>query len=237
MTVSDSIISRVQKLLSLSRNNNNVNEASAAAAAAQKLIDQYNLDMAQIAADNGGNSISSEEISRDHEPLYKGRNAITWKGLLADVIARSNNCRVFLTGGDIHIVGKHTGVELSRFLFNYVSGEIERLCAIAMHYNRGAGKSYSNNFKLGAVTAIRDNLKTSQAEVQAKYAGTQAMVIINNESRAVDNWLSTHMRLRSKAATTSSYNSNARSDGYNAGKSIDLNRTGLGAGGARLLNK
>lgn len=236
--VSDTIIARVQKLLALSNNNSNVNEASAAAAAAQKIIEQYNLDMAQIAASNGEETISQEEISREYAPLYQGKNAITWKGSLADCISRSNNCRVFLTGGDIHIVGKKTNVELSRFLFTYVSNEIERLCSIAMKVNAGGGKSYSNNFKLGAVSAIRDNLKKSQAEVRNKYEGTAAMVIINNEAMAVDHWLNTNMRLRQKAASHTSYNPNARNDGYAAGSTINLNRAGLNSGsGVKLLNR
>ena len=157
---------------------------------------------------------------------------------MADIIARSNNCRVFLSAGTINIVGKRTGVELTRFLFSYVNCEIDRLCAIAMRVNSGGGKSYSNNFKLGAVGAVRDNLKRSRAEVQAKYSGTQAMVIINNEALAVDSWLNVNMRLRTKAHAQTKYDNNARSDGYNAGSSIDLNRTGLnGNVGARLLNR
>jgi len=236
--VVDSIISRVQKLISLSKNNNNVNEASAAASAAQKLIDQYNLDMAQIAVDNGGDRISDEEITRDHEPLYNGRNSISWKVSLAEAVSRSNNCRVFLSGGTINIVGKQTPVALTRFLYSYVQSEIERLSAAAMQVNSGAGKSYSNNFKLGAVTAVRDNLKRSRAEINTKYSGTQAMVIVNNESREVDSWLSRNMSLRTKTRVHTKYDNNARSDGYNAGSRIDLNRTGLnGSVGARLLNK
>ena len=237
MIVTDSIVSRVQKLLSLSRNNNNVNEASAAASAAQKLIDQYNLDMAQIAVDNGGDRISDEEITRDHEPLYNGRNSISWKSSLADAVSRSNNCRVFLSGGTINIVGKQTPVALTRFLYSYVQSEIERLSAAAMQINSGAGKSYSNNFKLGAVTAVRDNLKQSQATVQAKYSGSQAMVIINNESREVDSWLNGNMRLRTKANVQTKNNNNARSDGYSAGSTINLKTAGLNAAGAKLLGR
>lgn len=234
----DHIISRVQKLLSLAHNNTNLNEASAAAAAAQKMIEQYNLDMAQIAANNGEDAISGEEISKEHTPLYRGRNAITWKSSLADVISRSNHCRVFLTGGDIHLVGKKTNVELTRFVYSYVSNEIERLCSIAMKANSGAGKGYSNNFKLGAVSAVRDNLKKSQAEVRDKYQGTAAMVIINNESTAVDTWLKSNIKLRNKSTSHTSYNPDARSDGYAAGNTIDLNRTGLNSGvGVKKLNQ
>lgn len=231
----DNIVSRVQKLLALANNNSNVNEAAVAAAQAQRLIEQHNLDMAQLAADNGKDSISDEEIANDYTPLYEGKRAITWKGTLADVLARANNCRVFLQGGNIRIVGKTTGVELTRFLFNYVSAEVERLCETAIKSDRedtgkAGAKTWANNFKLGAVTAVRDNLKIAQAETRAKYEGTQAMVLINNEAQAVEKWLGDNMKLRNKAAHPVAGDHDARAAGYRAGKTIDLNRTGLGAG-------
>lgn len=228
----DTILSRVQKLLALADKNSNVNEAAVATAKAQGLIEQYNLDQAQIAADKGQTEISSEEINNDFAPLYEGKRAISWKSSLAEALSRANNCRVFLVKGNIRIVGKKTGVELTRFLFEYVSGEVERLCDVAIKSERDesgktGAKTWANNFKLGAVAAVRDTLKTAQAEARSKYEGTQAMAIINNESMAVDNWLADNMKLRNKTAHPVADDSEARVAGYKAGKTIDLSRTGL----------
>lgn len=50
------VIERVTKLLALAGNNPNEAEAAAAAAQAQKLLEQYNLDMAMFAEDNSDDS-------------------------------------------------------------------------------------------------------------------------------------------------------------------------------------
>ena len=232
--IPDNILSRVQKLFKLAANNANVNEAANAAAKAQQLIDQYNLDMAVLAADKGETELSSEKIDFDQTPLYEGKKAITWKGALANAIARANNCRVFLQGGNIRIVGKTTGVALTRFLFDYVCAEVERLCDVSIKRDRDVtgkvgAKTWANNFKLGAATAVADNLAASQREVQQKYAGTQAMVIISREGQAVEAFMSNNIKLRNKEAHKVAGDASARAAGYQAGKSIDLNRTGLGA--------
>lgn len=229
------IITRVQKLLALAANNTNVNEAAVAAAKAQELISQHQLDMAQLAVDAGNDSLSDEEIRNDFTPLYEGQRSIAWKSYLADIVAKNNNCRIFLKRGNIHVVGKSTSVEITRFLFAYISGEIERLCERAMKNDRGAtgkagAKTWSNNFKIGAVEAIEDSMNKSKVDVQKNYAGTTAMTLVRKEDDMVADWLAFNMKLRQKQPHHIAGDKEARVAGYVAGSTIDVNRNGLNAG-------
>jgi len=229
----DKVIDRVRKLLSLANNNANINEAAAAAAQAQKLIAQHQLDMATIAVEEGKDSLSDEPIGISDVPLYEGKRAITWKGSLAQIIAENNACRVFLSvgTGNICVVGKPANIEMTRFLYSYVAAEIERLSEISLRYQgfgREGAKTWSNNFKLGAVSAVRDNLAAMKREVQAQ-AASSAMVLIRNEDQAVKSFVD-NMHLRQKPKVKITHDISARAAGYQAGKNIDVNRTGLGVG-------
>lgn len=229
----DKVVDRVRKLLSLANNNANINEAAAAAAQAQKLIAQHQLNMATIAVENGKDSLSDEPVGISDVPLYEGKRAITWKGSLARTIAENNACYIFFSdGGNICVVGKPTNIEMTRFLYSYISSEIERLSETFLRrqgFGREGAKTWSNNFKLGAVSAVRDNLAAMKNEIQAQ-AASSAMVLIRNEDQAVKSFVENNMKLRQKPAVKITHDISARAAGYQAGKNIDVNRTGLGVG-------
>jgi len=225
-TPNNSILIKIQGLLNLANNNSNVEEAALAASRAQELCDKYRLDLAAIEEDTGHQQ-NKEEISKDHAPLYRGQRSIYWKTRLAVGLCEPNGCKVFLRGGNIQIVGRKTNSEIVRYMFSYLSKEIERLCA--QQLVRGGGKTWANNFKIGAVNAISDRLKVSQKETFKSYTGTTALVVVKQESEEVEQWTENNMNLsRGKTASFRGHSS-ARNAGYDAGSKIPLNK-GMGAG-------
>lgn len=240
----DLLIARVQKLLRLSTSSN-ANEAASAAAKAQALIDEHNLSAAMLAIDNavpmqGPDDEPIIDFHKAGAPLDRpeGKNLDRWKSALALGVANANGCRVYLSSGSIALVGRASDAETVRYLYGYLTREVERL---ATEHGKGFGKSWRNNFRLGVVDAIRDKLTEQRAKFveQARVAvvdNAQALMRVNTalarvESRgtSVDAWLKSNMKLRKTASSRTSYHPSARAAGQAAGRHIIM------GGGARRI--
>lgn len=92
----DKVIDRIQKLLALGDANRNNSEAEADAAVklAQKLMGQYNLDMATIEAD-GTVDVPGAGAERRKEKM-KGRAMYKWQQGLMKYVAHANYCYHFV---------------------------------------------------------------------------------------------------------------------------------------------
>ncbi len=243
MTV-DNIVSKVQKLLRLSTANNNAEEAASAAAKAQELIDQHNLSAAMLALDSEPvNGIDDEPVIDFHQagsPLDQQKQQQRWRATLASVVARLNGCRIYFKGGSIALVGRPTDAETVRYLYGYLSREVERLASTQV----GLGRTWRNNFRLGVVDTISVKLHEQHRKFEHDVRATarieggtslmrvdRALANIDHRGESVAEWIKSNLKLRSRGSYATRSNPSARAAGRAAGQSIRI-----GGAKAALVN-
>ncbi len=231
------VLQKVQKLLRLSTSSN-ANEAALAAAKAQELIDKHQLAQALLDLDSAEpvRGLDDEPIvdfCKAGAPLDAPTRLDRWRGVLAGTIARANACKIYYHGSEIALVGRPSDAETVRYLYGYLSREVERLTT---EEGQGMGRSWRNNFRLGVVDTIADKIREQRhdfekhARAAAKAENSTALVRVNQalakiEERrvAVDDWVKSNLKLYSRSESASQYNPNARARGRQAGKSIIVN--------------
>lgn len=209
----------------------NPHEAALAASRAQEIIDRYKLNLAAL--DSAPSEEPAEEIRNfKDDPIDNGG---IWKALLAQAVANVNQCRIYTSGGNVHIIGRPSDVALVRPFHAYLAGEIERL---ASRHCKGNSRTYWNNFRHGAVETIKQRLNASLAatvetvKAEALASGNaNALTIVNNSlaliekrKQEVADWTRANMSLRNRTAR-SSYNNAGHAAGRAAGQSVNLNRS------------
>jgi len=240
----DKILDRVRKLLELAKSDN-VHEAGNAAAAAQDLMSRHSISEAMLDVSPD----QDEMIDSDILFAETGAQMPTWKLLLGSCIAEVNQCKAFQSGSTLQIIGKPSSAATVRYLFMYIAREIDRLCDFEAR-NRGApGRTWSNNFRLGAVSEVSRRLREADAAARAAmkreaYEGDTngtgvALMRINNaltkldeQKLAVEVYGKTRFRLRTMKRSAR-YDHSARDAGKRAGATIDLSHgsgKGLGSG-------
>jgi len=242
------VIDKVRKLLRLSTSPN-VHEAALAAAKAQELIDRHQLAQVTLEMDTSAASVPDEPIQHFKDaPLDRADRRERWRIDLASSVARANQCRIWLVRGNIMIVGRPSDAETVRYLFGWLAPEVNRL---AQSEGAGKGSSWRNNFRLGAVEAIRAQLKRQHlalVETLREEAGgnmaalvrvDRALAIVKERDAAVDTWFDAFCRrlgLGNSRGSSYNYDAAAREAGRRAGASLAIGkaRRGLTAGVKRL---
>lgn len=243
-------LSKACKLLRLSNNNSNPAEAAAAAAKAQELITRFNLTIDRAALDGDQDSAQPLEDVADfeHDPLTKGTKLDRWVQQLALAIATGNNVFVWRKGPHLCLVGRPSDVMTTRYLFSYLSREIERLAAGACV---GCGRTYWNNYRIGAVETIANRLRQQHREtvdaLKREAANPHALMVIDtNLALAVKTKddarklaYDLHKLRAGRSYSASNYNHSAREAGRRDGHRVSLTRAGatLSGGSPRMLNQ
>lgn len=147
----EKIISKIKKVLELSKNNPSEAEALAAAALAQKLMAEYHLELADIEGIE-----DNDEISEVHVNVGTGNK---WKSLLAGVVAKNFRCKYFRYGSDVIVFfGYQTDAEIAattfKFLFDF--GNKKATAFYNKHRNEVGGKGLKNTYLWGYVEGIRE---------------------------------------------------------------------------------
>lgn len=231
------IIAKVQKLLRLATSSN-ANEAALAAAKAQELIDTHQLAATLLALDNAEptKGLDDEPIvdfEKAGAPLEtSGKKLDRWRGNLASVVARQNGCRIYFSGSDIALVGRPSDAETVRYLYGYLSREVERLTTVAGH---GMGRTWRNNFRLGVVETIANKLYEQRrkfehhvrAEARSESSTAlvrvdRALATIDKRGETVNDWIKANLKLYASSGGGSAYNHSAREQGRRAGRSISV---------------
>lgn len=260
-------IRQVQKLLKLANHaNTNAEESAAAAARAQDIMTRFKIsNMVAISDDS---TESKEEIinfgALGAHLTDEGEKKISrWKSWLAMILADSNGCKIYQgrkthqrmsNGYPVHsttmtleIIGRSSDVDIVRYLFSYLSNEVDRL---TKSHGKGCGRVWCNNFRLGVVEAIKTKLVTQAEETksairrEAQVAmSSVALVRVDNalarielEKQELDAWVHQNMRLGKGSAGTYRSDAGAREAGRQAGSKLSLNssRGGLASGNKAL---
>lgn len=238
----ETIISKVQKLLRLSTSSN-ANEAALAASKAQELIDRHNLSATLLALEQAEPIDTLDEPIEDFyqkgAPLDSQKTAQTWRARLALVVSELNGCRCYLAGGDIALVGRPTDAETVRYVYGYLTREVERLTT---EIGKGMGTTWRNNFRLGVVETVsrklREGRQAFNKTVRDEATSTMALMRVDNAMARIERrgettgaWVKQNLKLRKRTISShAAHDHSARTQGRRAGESINVNGGGKGMG-------
>lgn len=241
------IIARVQKLRELAGNNANANEAANAAAAAASLIDRFQLSEMDLAVKEGKDQEPIEEIA---EPLFKTGRTMLWVSVLANGLCEHYGCTGYLnTIRDamevssknpnairdsykaFKIIGRKGDAEIVRYMFTWLQPVIIDLMK---RNSYGKGMRHSQNYALGVVQGIKNQLALEHKKVVAEAAASnqsQAMVLLDSRTAlSKDHMKKTVEGLHDRKSYLGS-DREARDRGIRAGENIRLSK-GMGPGGS-----
>lgn len=228
------ILDKIRQLRQLSKSNN-IHEATAAATAAARLISKYRISEAEITIANRTSELPAEE---DKMVLYETARTIKWKKSLAMMLSRHYGCAVWndcIYGGSdggrkvtrLRLVGLQSDMEIVRYLFAWLTSEIERL---SKSHCAGRGHIYSQSYCEGAVNGIGIQLAlVRQEEKDAANQSAQTTTALacldgrlNNAQVALH---SLHSNLRTvKTYSHRRFDGTAYRVGEEVGKSIHLGK-------------
>lgn len=182
----EGVLDRIRKLMRLAGNNSNANEAALAAAKANELMLRYKLD--SVTVDGLAPVADAVRTHMENEPIFSGRNLVSWKNRLASTLAYHNACRIIhwrVRGAtEVRIIGTKANAEVVGYLYSYIAREIERICKDEMSRGVGFGKTWANSFKVGAVIGVGERLREMKATVAAEYTSV-ALVVLDREREAL----------------------------------------------------
>lgn len=246
----EKILDRVRKLLELSQSDLNVHEASAAAAAAQMLMSRHAIDTAMLSTDT-----AEEQVETDILSAVEGTQCATWRSSLAVAVCEVNNAKSYRTGPTLKIIGRPTDAAKARYIFAHVAQQLEQICRAESAERGSPGRTWSNNFKLGAAIEVARRLRAAHAQVIADMKheanagdtmGTGAALVLVRGGLAklekvkadVDLYGRIKLNLRAGTRVKSRYSRDGRDAGTRAGASIDLvpAKGALGAGARKSLH-
>lgn len=194
-----SVLDKIQSLKRLSENKSATPaEAANAAARVQELMLKHQISEADLGVE--------EDVEWNKDPIYSGVRPSAWRSFLATGIASLNGCRVLrgtFPNGSYRatLVGRKGDVEQVRYLFEFVSREIERLWARyrkTMEYATRpgvSGRTAGNSYRLGAVQVVLDRLKAQKDATTSEAAAagqSGALVRLDERDAAVQAWLAKH---------------------------------------------
>lgn len=176
----ETIISKVKKLLAKSRRTTFPKESAAFLGKAQSMMLQHKIDEAELDISDD-ESPEKDELQLNEEDLNKKQLA-TWKAMLSQTLSKHNGCYVYQEGGRIVITGKKSDVDAVRYLYQYCIRQIDKLTKLDCS---GTGKTYSNNFRIGCVYAIRNSIEREMEIKKQEYANNERALTVINAS-AID---------------------------------------------------
>ena len=245
----EKIIERVRKLLELAHGNTSVSEAANAASAAQTLMSRHAISEAML-----GKSSTEPEEQIEQDLLHSGKQNTTWRGGLAMAICAANGCGVYRQSGDLVTFGRPSDAAKVRYLFAYVSREIERLCEQESALRGSPGKTWHNSFKNGAVAEISRRISEAASAARAAMRreadasdtlGTGAAIVLvdsalaklDKRTLAVASYGKLKLKLRKGSSSHSRTDFGAREAGKRAAATINLDNAAgaLGAGNSKAL--
>lgn len=217
-----SVIEKVNKLLSLSKSSN-ANEAATAAAMANKLIDQYRLSESDLSQEQ------NDPLMEDKGFLYETGRIVRWKSVLAYILSKHYGCALF---NQIHfvngrkasrykLIGRQSDIEIVKYMFNWLTMECQRLTKQEAY---GHGKIFAQSYCAGFVEGIKQQLHLSRQEI-ADQADKQAMTRINSREQEASQFMhQLHKLKNAPSLRASQIDPTAFNAGVDRGKSVHLGK-------------
>ena len=235
------ILEKVSRLLALSKSSN-ANEAAAAAGRAAEIMDKYRLTMADLESP----SIPAEAFVKDSgAPIYETGRTVLWKTNLVYVLcnhygvayyydlARSTEMGRKYT--EVRLVGKPSGIEMVRYMFAWLSAEIQRI-SDTEHKGKGFKFTYIFSYCEGFVAGIEAQLKVSRATAKAESSvSSVALAKIDNAFEEANAWMKSAMKLSDgKGGSSRQFNAGGFASGKLKGENLHLGSS-LNGGKVKML--
>ncbi len=172
------VIEKIRKLLALSTSNH---PAEAAAAKAQALLQQYNLERAQV------------EEKRASGPLYLKQlvdleSRQQWRRVLLAVVAQAHFCQALDFRGTTRsvLIGERHNLEVVEYLFAYLVGQLERMATAAYRQSGSLvpALTWKDAFYLGAIHSLQQRFQQQQQAFQASSDASRALVVVKDAELA-----------------------------------------------------
>ena len=230
------IIDRIQKLLNLQKGAESIGsleEAQNAAAKVQALLMKHNLEIADIESHSGKKKSSIEKDSlRD---IITKKNESDWIIKLYSTVAHYNFGQVVTTTTHdikgnrrqyVNLVGTRENIDAIKFLCEQLEYKIRNLENDSWKVNGSFSKrnSYRRAYFDGAVSGLNEKLyKQQQYEMSANNSCTA--IVLDHRKRIKEELpnLFESLRYNNKPEKIKS-DLIARSNGYNDGKNININK-------------
>lgn len=241
MSKSNSVIEKICHLLAKTEAAGcSLAEAETAARLAQRLMSQYQLEMAdiEVAGDDTGqgeiNSFGIDELS--------GNRIAPWKKDLITAVAKTNGCysytnksyagfsqRNYKTVSTFMLVGLESDVMMVKAFFislvNTIEGMSKREQPAGLE--RGEGRRWAGSFKLGATRAIINRLFEAVSEVKEEATSSAAIVKVDNKVKDAHDWVNNNLKLKKAPVSRIQVNAEAYSAGVAAGNRVGLTKRAL----------
>lgn len=238
MGAPEAAVDRVRKLLALSESSN-ANEAAAAAAAAQRLMEQHGIDAAMLDTED-----EPDEPVAEHHIGDEGKRVATWRNALAYALARANGCKSILRKQQrgptkLVLIGRASDAAVVRYMYRYLTNEIDRLCEAEARSRGRAGKTWRTNFRVGAVDVITrrlDEAKRQARQERRMQAGggvalarvDEAIAKLDQRLTDAERWAQHNLRLRKGSKSRWRNDPEAYAAGRKAGEQVRLDAGGPG---------
>ena len=179
------IIDRIRKLLAMSEDTGSPNEAAIAAGRAAKLMQQYNLDHADVIL-----TTASEDSITENASTVAHKAVPQWIASLIVPVANLHDCeaRYKYLPNDARaaeFLGMQEDVLVATYVFEYLIGEINRL---AERFKARCGGTASrkdlNDFRLGAsfgVLSVLETMQREKAAAEANHSAGKALVVVKHQ--------------------------------------------------------
>jgi hypothetical protein len=173
-------------------------EAALAAAKAQKIIDDYKLDIENLEFDAEQLKEDKEEVkdfgyADPLDDVKYGNYRESWTLRLASIVAHSNQCEVRHTkksdkGIKIRVIGRPSDVCVVRYLYSFFRIQIDELAAAQTKGN----SSSRGEFCVGCIDTLKTKLEAQReatvAEVRTKHSGDEmSLVRVNRAVTRMEN--------------------------------------------------
>lgn len=212
-----SIVEKIKKILSKTVENGcSPEEAASAAAMAAKLMEQHQIDMAEL-VEKGEATL--EPI--DFDIFYAGQRVDTWIASLANVISPAFCCIVVISyGRGLGVYGRPDNRAAFKATFEYLKAAVQKggqkTCPKTVH-----GRTWGQSYGLGAATKVNERVKEERAALAAQaQAGSKSALMILDEEGLVKKHIS-DMKFK-QSNHKPEINANGYMQGYKDGDKLNL---------------
>jgi len=236
--VPDELVSKVRKLLSLSKSDN-PNEAELAMSKAKKLAVEYDLDLSSIDIHD----------KQKPEPIVKGdsiqlgKREPTCGKYIQWILTTHFNVRIIRSGGryfgrSMTFIGRKQDIELSKYVWDFLNAELPRLWHRYYAQNPEVGIQGKQSFLFGCYQGINSKLtetkKTTEEErfnsipsleELEKVKNNYSLMVVSHKNQLENAVMDYYPNLRKATNIRINLNcDNARSEGFKVGKNVNLNK-------------
>lgn len=224
------LMARIDKLLELSSSPNEA-EAAAAAAKVRELLVKYNLEIEDV---RGKSAKPNARIVLEKIVPPKNGRRQQWEVALQGAIANAYFCRAIHSQLKFYFIGEEADVEVAAFTFSQLQARLETMAAEATHkhgiwYQEMYGvssrwatgdhhpKAWRTNWLRGAVEGIRAKLWEERRKDT-----DQVTALVRVKNQAIEPYvqqLHPHLVGYEMSGTGGA----GYRDGYNTGRSMDIN--------------